>query len=287
VASLREATPWWIKVAGKLVLSRLPVPYRAWRSLGIFRHGAMLSPDYARAVFQKHFERARPFLPESFRVLELGPGDSLATAILAAAEGSAETYLVDAGPFADHRIDAYRPLFESEGQKLAAARLDFEDIRAMMTALRAHYLTGGLESLRRLPSDSIHVTFSHAVLEHTPKDEFAETVRELFRLQAPGGFGSHQIDLQDHLGRSLNSLRFSPAVWESAAFRNAGFYTNRLRASQVLDVFRGAGYEVVSAQTEKWHGPPLGRGSLHSSLRSLSEDDLLTFSLDLVVRKRL
>ena len=32
MASLREATPWWIKVAGKLVLSPLPVPYRAWRS---------------------------------------------------------------------------------------------------------------------------------------------------------------------------------------------------------------------------------------------------------------
>ncbi len=61
MASLREATPWRIKVPGKLVLSPLPVSYRAWRSLGIFRHGAMLSPDYARAVSRKHFERERPF----------------------------------------------------------------------------------------------------------------------------------------------------------------------------------------------------------------------------------
>lgn len=45
------------------------------------------------------------------------------------------------------------------------------------------------------------------------------------------------------------------------------------------------GYEVVSARTKKWTGPPLGRSSLHSSFRSLSEEELLIFSPDPLVRK--
>ncbi|MGB1548645.1 MAG: methyltransferase, partial [Alphaproteobacteria bacterium] len=56
-AALKGAIPWWIKIAGKLVLSRLPVSFRAWRRLGLFLPGAMQSPAYAIAVFQRHFQQ--------------------------------------------------------------------------------------------------------------------------------------------------------------------------------------------------------------------------------------
>jgi SAM-dependent methyltransferase len=285
LAGLRERTPWWVKLPSKLLLSRLPISYRSWRTLGIFRHGAMLSPDYARAVFHKHFELARGYLPPSFRVLELGPGDSLATAILAAAEGAGEIILVDAGDFAERDVDAYRPLLSTLRVRLFLEPRDLEDLESLLRACRTRYLTGGLRDLRALESDSIHFTFSNAVLEHTPLMEFEETLHELYRVQAPGGVGSHQIDLRDHLGNSLHSLRFSRKVWESGAFRSSGFYTNRMRASEILDAFTRVGYEVVCADQAKWASLPLRRHVLHESFRGFDEEDLRTYGLTLVVRK--
>ena len=285
VAGLRERVPWWIKLTSKLVLSRLPISYGSWRALGIFRHGSMLSSEYARDVFQEHLDRARSHLPASFRVLELGPGDSLATAVLAAAEGAGETFLVDTGNFAERDVDAYQPLLETVQGLFTVDPADLRDVDALMRACRAHYLTDGLHSLRAMGDDSIHLAFSQAVLEHTLLDEFEETVRELHRVQAPGGIGSHQIDLRDHLGNSLHSLRFSQEIWESPAFRSSGFYTNRLRASQILDTFRRAGYEIVSSEAARWPALPLPRRALHPSFRGLADEDLLTFSLNLAVRK--
>jgi predicted AAA+ superfamily ATPase len=40
-------------MAGRLVLSRLPVPPAIWCRLGVFRHGARHQPEYALQVFSR------------------------------------------------------------------------------------------------------------------------------------------------------------------------------------------------------------------------------------------
>ena len=111
LANTKAAMPWWGKIGIKLVLARLPLAYDFWQRLGLFRHGHMDSAVYALGVFEWHMDRAslRGQLQGKF-LLEMGPGDSIATAIIAYAFG-ARAILVDAGPFA--RADAralLRPL---------------------------------------------------------------------------------------------------------------------------------------------------------------------------------
>src|SRR6516164_5577968 len=91
----RELTPWYIRMAAKVVLSRIPVSYQAWRTVRLFVHGGMAEPAYAYGVFRKHFD-ASSFARKTggYVALEIGPGDSLLSAVVAAAFGATKCYLV-------------------------------------------------------------------------------------------------------------------------------------------------------------------------------------------------
>ena len=67
----------------KIILKRLPINYNYWIKLGIFRHGKMDSSEYAINVIDKHITNSA--LVNNLQgkvILELGPGDSIATAII-------------------------------------------------------------------------------------------------------------------------------------------------------------------------------------------------------------
>lgn len=91
---------------------------------------------------------------------------------------------------------------------------------------------------------SIDFIWSQAVLEHIRKSEFLDTMLELHRILRPNGVCSHVVDLKDHLGGALNNLRFSEKLWESNFMASSGFYTNRIRYSEMLDIFHQAGFSV-------------------------------------------
>lgn len=287
---LSRSLPWWSKLGLKLVLARMPLPYSSWRSLGVFRHGAMLDDGYASHVFEYHFRHARPEWAAGGTVLELGPGDSLATALLARAHGAARTWLVDRDTYATARIDSYRTLAErlnANGPPGRPVIPPLTSLQAMLDWSGGRYLADGLNSLSMIPDNSVDLSFSHAVLEHVRRGEFDATIRELFRVTAPGGLTSHRIDLRDHLGMSLHNLRFSRRWWESRFVASSGFYTNRLRKSQIVESFREAGFtDIVSIREERWPVLPLSRRKLHQEFAAMPDEELTVLGFDLVARKR-
>src|SRR3989344_2376545 len=94
IMCVKEVVPWWLKIFIKIILARLSLPYAFWKRLGLFEHGAMNQSQWALEIF---LERARTAdvlrttsgIPQlrmqrdDYVVLELGPGDSLFTAIIA------------------------------------------------------------------------------------------------------------------------------------------------------------------------------------------------------------
>ena len=60
--------------------------------------------------------------------------------------------------------------------------------------------------------------------------------------------------------------------------------TNRLRCSQLLEEFRNAGFVVAELEAMKWPTPPTERRKLAEPFRSMPEDDLLVFELDVLLR---
>jgi SAM-dependent methyltransferase len=282
VARLKRRVPWPAKLAAKLLLARLPLEHGVWRRLSLFQHGEMADPAYADDVFQQHFGHAeRLGVGAGFVGLELGPGDTVSSALLARVAGASRCYLVDVAPFAVRELEPYRALAGYLHDPELAAADSFDQL---LERTGGDYRTEGLASLRSLPAASVDFAWSHAVLEHVRRDEFDETARELRRVVRPGGVVSHRIDLRDHLADGLHSLRFPERVWESSLFRRSGFYTNRLRCSELLASFERAGFEVETVEKSRWPQPRLPRSRLAKQFRSLSDDDLLVFDVAVVLR---
>ncbi len=192
--------PWWLKIAVKIALSRLPVPYAFWKRFGIFDHGTMDDGAYAFGVFSRHFEMARP--GPDFHCLELGPGDSVATALVARAFGAARTWLVDTGAYASTRPLVYERIRAYVTSKGMGDLPDFRTFDELLAASNAIYLTGGLSSLRTIPDASVDFIFSQAVLEHVRLADLDGLLRELRRIVRPFGTMTHQVDLKDHIAES-------------------------------------------------------------------------------------
>jgi Methyltransferase domain len=271
----------------KLALSRLPLGYWIWRRLSLFRHGAMDRPGYALEVFLRHFQRFRAIHgDEPFVAMEIGPGDSAFSALIAYAHGASRCHLVDVGPFASRELDAYRAMAKElakRGLRVPPASA-FASFEALLDACGATYETGGLESFRAADDDSVDFAWSHAVLEHVRKAEMASMLRELRRIQRPNGMSSHMIDLRDHFNWALNNLRFGESFWESELVAGAGFYTNRLRFSELLRLFEEARFRSEVVGVTRWEEPPTPRSKLAKPFATLSDEDLLVSGFEVVLR---
>lgn len=283
----RSRIPWYVKIAAKLVLSRVPVQYRFWQRMGPLRHGKMDQPDYAYGVFKYHFERAGfSRANRDFVQLELGPGDSLFSAMIGYSFGASASYLVDVGPFARDDLDLYRSMASFLFRKgLDVPNLsNVSHLDELLAVYRAHYGTKGLASLRELPENSVDFIWSHTVLQHIKRKEFIDTMRELRRIVRVDGVCSHQIDLRDMLGGGLNSLRFRERLWESDFMARSGFYTNRIRYSEMLRLFQQAGFDASVVAVSRWDRLPTPRARLSLEFRCLSDAELCVSGFGAILR---
>lgn len=281
--------PWWAKIGAKMVLSRLVPSYRMRKALGLFLHGD-LNQNVAqhRAFVANVLAQHEAYAGCKARaVLELGPGNTLGAALFAAAHGATRIWLCDVGDFAESDMAFYRRLaamVEVE-QPGFSNRVDFSDRSAMLASLNATYLTGGTPGLREIPRGSLDVILSTAVLEHVRRSEFATLSAEMMRVLRPGGTSYHEVDLMDHLGGAQNNLRFADATWESPLMANSGFYTNRLRCSEILQIMREAGFEVALARVARWPASPTPRRALAARFGGLPDDEMLIANFGMWLRK--
>jgi len=285
--SLKSFVPWQAKIAAKLVLSRLPISYGFWRGLALFQHGYMERPAYAYGVFRRHFDRAKPVLEDSgFVAMEVGPGDSLFSAMIARGYGAAKTYLVDVGSFAADQLEPYRHMQRFLGdQGLQVPDISScRTVQEVLSVCQGEYLTAGVTSLQTIPGQSVDFVWSQAVLEHIRRAEFLDFMQEIRRTLRKSGICSHRIDLMDHLGGALNNLRFSDRLWESNFMATSGFYTNRIRYNEMLDLFRHAGFRIEVVQVDRWDQLPTPRLKLAEPFRILPDEELCVSGFDVILR---
>lgn len=278
ISKVKRALPWWTRLAAKIVLARVPISYATWAKIGLYRHGHMDGSEYALSVFESHVRRLGLSLDQlsGTVILEIGPGDSCATAIIAHAYG-ASAILIDADRFANSDPMAYEPICRALRER-GLSPVDvaqMPNFEALLAGVGARYVTSGLSSWRDLSPKTVDIVFSQAVLEHIRAHEFVELQKECFRVMKHGGKASHRVDLKDHLGGGLNNLRFSARVWESDLFVDSGFYTNRIRFDQMLESFDRAGFIVSDVECDRWDQLPVGRQKLDVAYRDLPDSSLL------------
>jgi len=285
--SIKQALPWWAKIVAKIILSRLPFGYRFWQRLNLFKLGGMEEPEYAREVFAVHFDRVDfPRKAGGFTALELGPGDTLFSAMIAYAHGAAQCYLIDVGRYARDDLGPYRAMADVL-HKCGLTAPDInnaENLTQLLNICNAQYLTDGLHSLKTLPADSVDFIWSQAVLEHIRLNDFHDMVDEMHRVLRPGGVCSHRVDLMDHLSDALNNLRFSTQLWESDFIARSGFYTNRIRYTEMLEHFEAVGFDIEVAGVDRWGTTPTPRAKLRKEFCKLPDDELLISGFDVILR---
>ena len=282
--------PWWVKLCAKLVLARLPVPYSLWRKLKLFRHGEMNDPVRAIRTFQKYYLRASKHagIATGFTVLELGPGDSILSGLVARSMGASHVWLVDAGAFADTNVAAcHRTLgLLTQAGHTDLGLSDATSVEEVLRRANVTYLTRGTSSLAEIPDASIDFFWSQVVLEHVPYEEFPVFLRQLRRIVKPNGIGVHSVDFRDHLSDALNNLRFSHSTWEGRVFRNSGFYTNRIRPGAMLTLFRDEGFDPEVVATTHWTDIPTPRSSLAAPFHELPDAELSLAEYEVLLRPR-
>ena len=283
----RDLVPWWGKILIKIILSRLPVPYRIWQKFNIFRHGAMDDPKYACDTFLRHYNNSGiKNRGNGFVMLELGPGDSLASGIIAGYFGAAKSYLVDKSSDAEVSSYDYEDLFQYLATLQPGSVMNDNcrgDINDLKKNWNIEYMTGGLASLREITESSIDFLWSQSVIEHIRLGEFRDYVREFRRVIKDDGICIHGIDLKDHLSFGLNNLRFSENFWESAIMAESGFYTNRLRFTELLEVFSQEGFMAKVLSVEKWDKLPTNQEYLYKKFRAMSSDELIISAFDVLL----
>lgn len=284
----RRFIPWYAKILGKIILARLPINYRLWQGAGVFRHGHMDRPAYAYEVFRTHYDRVQfPRKDKGFVALELGPGDSLFSAMISWAFHASCTHLVDSGRYIQNDLAAYRNMADFLRQKTLPVPpiSGAASLPELLEILRADYEVEGIHSLRSIAAGSVDFIWSQAVLEHISRDQFSETLQELRRILRPDGVCSHRIDLKDHLGGGLNHLRFSSSFWESDFIRRSGFYTNRIRFQEMVRLFAAAGFAVKVLSADRWPRLPISAAKMSREFKNMTEDDLLISGFDVVLTR--
>lgn len=280
--------PWPLKVGAKLCLARLPIPYWVWKRLNLFVFGRMDDPGYALGVFEKHFEIST-FGRKSggFRMLEIGPGDSLLSAVIAKAYGAERCDLVDIGDFANTPLATYVAMATKLGTAGRAGTPNLDSCQTVddvLATCNARYWTQGLQSLSQLESESIDFIWSHTVLQHVRLAEFDEYLRQLRRLIRTDGICSHVFDLRDFMGGALNHLRFSTRAWENEWMASSGFYSNRLRYSELLGRFKSAGFDAEITSVDRWPTPPTPSSKMAPPFRDMDDEDLRVSGFHVLLR---
>mgnify|MGYP001345722192 CR=1 FL=1 len=243
--------------------------------------------DYALRIFRSYVER----LPggESFllgkRVLELGPGHALGTALLLACAGArvtvADRFLVPWSP-------SYHPLlYRALLTRMRAERRGL-DPTPLLELLAADTFSprvierfaGGAEELDQLPAERFDLILSNATLEHV--QEWRKTLANIYRATAPGGLSVHQVDFRDHrdFSRPLEFMTLDPDSFRVLFNERAGEPGNRARHVDMERELRRLGFEV-DCQPNMFAEPAYladVRPRLHADFQSLPEEVLRVIS---------
>lgn len=207
--------------------------------------------SYALQVGQNYVR----LLPEQWAalrgksVLEIGPGINFGSVLLMACFGAramvSDRFLAPWDP-------DYHPRFYSMLRDRIRERFPDADLAPLeRTLLRNSYkdvvreFACALEDMNEIPTGSVDVVFSNAVLEHIydPKAALAS----LARISRPGGLGFHQVDFRYHksMDRPLEFLLTPDAEFERE-FRDChGECGNRVRPMEYAQLFEAAGFETT------------------------------------------
>jgi SAM-dependent methyltransferase len=166
-----------------------------------------------------------------------------------------------------------------------------DDPELFLSKSGIQYLAPVDAGLTSLPDGSIDCHLSNTVMEHIPPKALSNIVTEAFRLLKKGGVALHFIDLSDHFQHQdasiaeINFLRYSESEWKRIA-GNEFAYTNRLRTSDYLSIFREVPFVVLRKNVRQGSKSELNsKVPLNQSFDSYAQEDIHAVELRILLQK--
>ncbi|MCM2313761.1 MAG: methyltransferase domain-containing protein [Thermoanaerobaculia bacterium] len=207
--------------------------------------------SYALQVGQNYVR----LLPEQWAtlrgktVLEIGPGINFGSVLLMSCFGArpmvADRFL------APWDLD-YHPRFYSLLRNRIRDMFPDADLSPLDRVIAANsygdvvrQVACALEDMNEIPTGSVDIVFSNAVLEHIYDPEAA--LASLSRISKPGGLGYHQVDFRYHksMDRPLEFLLTPDAEFDREFRECHGECGNRVRPMEYARLFEAAGFETT------------------------------------------
>ena len=259
----------------RYVTRRLPRPEKQVKSIYTL----------AQRLLSVHETYSRRLLQDS-TCFEFGAGRDLIIPLAFSAHGAGRFITVDIERLAKPELIRSNAAIISRIS--GTNRPDINSLEDLEQSWRIEYRAPSDARTTGLPAGSIDCAVSVETLEHIPKSDIAAILKELRRIMRPDGLVLMQIDYGDHFKgfdpsiSSFNFLTYSEEDW--APFQSRFQYVNRLRHSEYLELFREAGFELLSDQPDR--RPPERQilERLAPCFKGFSEEDLFTLGSLIVGR---
>ncbi len=260
---------WAVKAAVQKILSGLPrgdalnYVFQTRVSKNLPANDTMFELHAHKAL--DHFDRLR-FAPHleaaTARFYEFGAGWDLIGPIVSYGLGVNHQTLVDIRPnlrfdLVNHTIQQYGKLRAGLEERAGRPLRDMGNgpltcREELERRFGIRYLAPRDARATGFPSASFDFISNTFTLEHIPRDSIQEILPECRRILAHGGVMSSAVDVQDHYSYSdesisaFNFLKFSERRWK--LINSSLHYQNRMRATDYLDLFRVAGFELLHTE---------------------------------------
>jgi SAM-dependent methyltransferase len=171
--------------------------------------------------------------------------------------------------------------------RLLHTMLQADSFTAVYELLGAQYIINPSGTLEQFKDESFDAIISCDVLEHVSRHILPGFIQDFYRLIKPNGYMVHQIDIADHFAYFAPSAsrkqyyKYSDTMWERR-FENKVQYFNRVQRPEWLDLFRGAGFELVE---ENLLSETISTIKLDDQYKNLSKQDLECMTMRVVYKK--
>ncbi len=305
---------WLIKSAIHRAISLMPGTH-FWNGIlqATLSRSLELNPErfeHRLALCRRHLEHLREFYPQatqSFSVFELGTGWHAVVPAGLFLCGASEIWTVDIvshldagrleqalgliceysdrGALARH-LPGVRPERLAR-LKQAAAGAGARPAPETLEALGIHARVRDAQDTG-LPTGSIDLVISDAVLEYLPQEVLANMLREFKRIARPGAVLSHYLNLGDqyatfdHQITPFNFLKYSQRQWRWLDSPVAG--KSRRRLPDYRRIFAEAGCPVLREDHASGGASDLAKIRLAPEFRHYSQEDLLVIQAWIAAR---
>ncbi len=141
-----------------------------------------------------------------------------------------------------------------------------------------------------LEDKSVDLVYSHAVLEHVPREVAYNLTIESKRILKDSGAAYHLIGLHDHYTSfdkkitKVNFLKYPEWLWSFFVYNKISYH-NRLREKQFLDIFKSCGAKVewLENKTEQSGIDTLRNMKIDKSFQGMSLEELAIYQTEMII----